>query len=101
MCGNEGALNLGDRRKCQLHVSATASQGEIVLLTIYIGGCVGANGRPGHFAEQLNLWHLPGIEPGILTLPADDQITIPTDHPAHTYLTSMRQTVNTDQHGIS
>jgi hypothetical protein len=78
MCGNEDELNLDDRRKCQLHVSAAAPPGEIVPLVIYIGGCVRANSRRGHFGEQLNLLHIPGIEPGVPALPSDDQITIST-----------------------
>jgi hypothetical protein len=78
MCENEGALNLDNRWKCQLHVSAAAPTGETVPIAVYIGGCVGANSRPGHFGEQLNIWHLPGIEPGFLALPAGDQTTIPT-----------------------
>jgi hypothetical protein len=79
VCGNECALKLGNRRKCQPHASADEPLAKIVRLAIYIGGCVGANSRPGHFGEEPNLLHLPGIEPGLLALPTDDQITILTE----------------------
>jgi len=53
VCGNENALKLGNRRKCQLHASAAEPLEEIVPLAIYIGGYVEANSWPGHLEEQL------------------------------------------------
>jgi hypothetical protein len=71
MCGNKGALNLGNRGKFQLHASVAERPREIAPLAIYIRGCEVANSRPGHFGERLNLWHLPGIEPAFLALPTN------------------------------